>query len=82
MHVDGTVERQSTSEGQTHVDRGSDEHEASRQDQYHHTDSTPDVTAARWTDTAASTSTDRQTHDSTVDEQGGASMTDGQTDDD
>jgi hypothetical protein len=39
---------------------------------------TSDMAAERWTDTAASTSTDHQPHDSTVDEQGGASTTDGQ----
>jgi hypothetical protein len=37
-----------------------------------------DAAAARWTGTAASISTDHQPHDSTVDEQGGASTTDRQ----
>ena len=40
---------------------------------------TSDLAAARWTDAAASTSTDQQPHGSTVDEQGDASTTDGQT---
>ena len=69
-------------DGQTDVDRGSDEHETSRQEQHHHTDPTPEVAAACWTDTVASTSTYHQPHDSTVDVQGDASTTDGQTDDD
>ena len=66
-------------DGQTDVDRGSDEHETSRHEQYHHTDVTPDAAAVRWADTEVSTSMNRQPHDSTVDEQGGASTTDGQT---
>ena len=37
------------------------------------------MAAERWTDAAASTSTDNQAHDSTVGNQGGASTTDGQT---
>jgi hypothetical protein len=37
------------------------------------------MAAARWTDTVASTSIEHQPHDSTLDEQGGASTTDGQT---
>ena len=40
---------------------------------------TTDVAAERWTDTAASTSTDLQSHDSTVGNHGDASTTDGQT---
>ena len=79
MQVDGTLERPSTTDGQSDVDRGSDEQETSRQRQYHDTDSTLDAVAARWTDTPASTSTDHQPRDSTVGEQGGASTTDGQT---
>ena len=66
-------------DGRTAVDRRTDEHETSRQQQYHHTTPTPDATAARWTDAAASTSTDLQSHDSTVGDQGDASTTDGQT---
>ena len=54
VQVDGTLERPPTTDGQTDVDRGSDEHEASRQEQYHHTELTPDVAAVRWTDTATS----------------------------
>ena len=50
-----------------------------RHEQHHHTDATPDTVAARWTDTAASMSTDHQLHDSTVGEQGDASTADGQT---
>jgi hypothetical protein len=76
--ADGTVARPSTTNGQTDVDRGSDEHETSRQEQHHHTDPTPDVAAACWTDPAASTSTDHRPYDSTVGEQGGASSTDGE----
>ena len=79
MHVDGTVERQPTSEGQTHVDRGTDEHETSRQEQYHDTDPTSDAAAARRTEAAATTSTDLQSHDSTVGDQGDATTTDRQT---
>ena len=79
VQAEVTLERPSTIDGQTDVDRGSDEQGTSRQEQYHHTDVTPDAAAARWTDTAASTSTDRQLHDCTVGEQGGASTTDGQT---
>ena len=79
MQGDGTLERPSTTNGQTDVDRGSDERHTSRQEQYRDTDSTPDTAAERWTDTAAPTSTDLQPHDSTVGEQGGASTTEGQT---
>jgi hypothetical protein len=79
VEADGTLERPSTTDGQTDFDRGSDEQETSRPEQYHHMDSTPDVAAERWTDTAVSTSTDHEPHDSTVGEQGGASTTDGQT---
>ena len=66
--------------GRTDVDRGSGEQETSRREQYHYTDPTPVAAAARWTDTAASTSTEGQPHDSTVGEQGDASTADGQTD--
>ena len=79
MLVDVTLERPSTNVGQTDVDRCSDEYETSIQEQNHDTDVTPDAAAARWTDTAESTFTDHQSHDSTVGEQGGASTTDGQT---
>ena len=79
MHVDGTVERPSTTDGQTDGDSGSDKHETSIQEQHHHTDPTPDVAAERWTDAPASTSTDCQPHDSTAGDQGAASTTDGQT---
>ena len=79
IHVDVTLERQSTTDGQTDVDRDSDEHETSRQEQFHHADATLGAAAVRWTDTAASTFTDHKPHDSTVDEQGGASTTEGQT---
>jgi hypothetical protein len=79
VHIDGTLDRPSTTDGQTDFDRGSDEQETSRQEQHLHTYSTPDMAAARRTDTAASTSTDHQPHDSTVDEHGVASTTDGQT---
>ena len=80
MQVDVTLERPSTTDGQTEVDGDSDEQETSIQEQLHHTDTTPDMAAARWTVTAASTATDLQSHASTVDEQGDASTTDGQTD--
>ena len=79
VRVDGALERPSTTDGQTSVDRSGDEQETSRQEQLHHTDLTPDMAAARWADTAASTSTDHQSHDSTVGEQGGASTVDAQT---
>jgi hypothetical protein len=79
VYADGKFERPSATDGQTHVDRGSDGHETSRQEHDHHTDATLYAAAARWTDAAASTSTDHQQHDSTGDEQGGASTTDGQT---
>ena len=79
MQVDVTLERPSTTDGQTDVDRGSGEQETSRQEQHHHTDPTTDTVAACWADTVASTSTDHQAHDSTVDEQGDTSTTDGQT---
>jgi hypothetical protein len=79
VQADVTLEHPSTTDGQKDVDSCSDEHEASRQEQNHHTDPTPDVVAARWTDAAASTSTDLQSHDSTVGDQGDASTTDGQT---
>ena len=79
MEADGTLERRSKTDGQTGVDRSSDEHKTSRQRQYHHTDWTPDVAAVRWTATAASKSTYLQPHDSPGDVQGDASSTDGQT---
>ena len=79
IHVDVTLERQSTTDGQTDVDRDSDEHETSRQEQHHRTESTLDMTAVRWTNTSAPTSTDHQPHDSTAGDQGAASATDGQT---
>ena len=79
MQVDVTLERPSTTDGQTDVDSGSHEHHTSRRQQNHHTDATPDAVVARWTDTAASTFTDHQPHAGTVDEQGDASTTDGQT---
>ena len=79
VQADVSLERPSTTDRQTHVDRSSDEHKTWRQEQRHHIDPTPDVAAARWTGTAASTSTDHQAHDSTVGEQGGASTTNGQT---
>ena len=66
-------------DGQKDVDCGSDEQETSRREQHNHTDATPDAAAARWTVTAASTSTEHQPHDSTVGDQGAASATDGQT---
>jgi hypothetical protein len=66
-------------DGQTDVDSGSVECGTSRQEQDHDADSTPDMAAERWTETTASTSTDHQPHDSTVDVQGDASTTDGQT---
>ena len=47
MQVDATVERPSTTDGQTDVDRGSDGIETPRHEQYHHTDVTPDAAAAR-----------------------------------
>jgi hypothetical protein len=77
--VDVTLERPSTTDGQTDVDRSSDEQHTSRQEQHHHTDSTPGSAAARWADTAASTSAAHQPRDSTVGEQGDASTTEGQT---
>jgi hypothetical protein len=76
VQADVTLEHPSTTDGQKDVDSCSDEHEASRQEQYHHTDVTPDAAAVHWTDTATSTSTYHQPHDSTVVEQGGASTTD------
>ena len=79
MEADVTLQRQSTTDGQTDVGHGSDEHETSTQEQHHHTDSTADVAATRLTDTAVSTSTDLQSHDSTAGDQGAASATDGQT---
>ena len=79
VQTDVTLERPSTTDGQRDDDRDSDEHETSRQEQCHHTDSTPDAAAASWPDTAASTFTDHQPHDSTVGDQGNASTTDGQT---
>ena len=79
MQVGCSLERSSTTDGQTNVDRGSDEHETSRQEQHHRTDSTPGTTVERWTDAAASTSTDLQSRGSTVDEYGGASTTHGLT---
>ena len=79
VRADVTLERPSTTDGQTDVDRGSDEQETSRREQCHNTDPALDMAAARWTDTVASTSTDHQPHDSRVDEQGDATMTDGQT---
>jgi hypothetical protein len=79
VQADVTFERPSTTDAQKDVDRGSDEQATSRQEQHHHTDTTLDVGAVCWTDTAASTSTDLELHDSTVGNQGGASSTDGQT---
>ena len=79
MLADVTLERPSTTDGQTDVDCGSDEQEESRQGQFHHSDPKPDEAAARWTNTAASTSTEHQPHDRTVCEQRGASTTGGQT---
>ena len=79
MLADVTLERPSTTDGQTDVDRGSGEQETSRREQCYHTDPALDMAAARWADTAASTSTDHQSHDSTVDEQGDPSTTDGWT---
>ena len=79
VQADVTLEHPSTTDGQKDVDSCSDEHEASRQEQYHHTELTPDVAAVRWTDTAASMSTDHQLHDSAVGDQGDASSTDGET---
>ena len=79
MLVDVTLDRPSTTYGQRDVDRGSDEQETSRQEKYHHTDSTPDATVVGWTNAAPSTSTDHQSYDSTVGEPRGASTTDGQT---
>ena len=79
VQVHGTLERPSTSDGQTDADYSSDELDTARQEQYHHSDPTPDVAAARWTDTAASPSTDHQPHDSTAGDQGAASATEGQT---
>jgi hypothetical protein len=78
VQADVTRDRPSTTDGRADVDRGIDEQETSRQE-HHHTESTLDVTAEHRTDTAASTSTDFQLHDSTVDEQGDAPTTDGQT---
>ena len=75
MQGDGTLQRPSTTDGQTDVDRGSDEHKTSRQGQHHDTDPTPGVVAARWTNTAASFSTYHQPRDSTVREQGDAAAT-------
>ena len=80
MLADVTLERPSTTDGQTDVDRGCDGIETSRQEQQHHTEPTPNAAAERLTDTAASMSTYHQLHDSTVGEQGDASTTDGQTD--
>jgi hypothetical protein len=79
VQADVTLEPPSTTDGQTDVDRGSDEQAMSRLEQHHDTDSTSDMAAERWIDTAESTSTDLELHDSTVGEQGGASATDGQT---
>ena len=79
VQADVTLEHPSTTDGQKDVDSCSDEHVASRQEQCHHTELTPDVAAASWPDTAASMSTDHQLHDSTVGEQGDASTTVGRT---
>jgi hypothetical protein len=79
VQTDDTLERPSTSDGQTDVDRGSDEQETSRQEQHHDADPTSTVAGASWIDTAASTSIEHQPHDSTLDEQGDAPTTDGQT---
>ena len=79
MQTGGTLERPSTTDGQTDVDCGTDKQETSRQEQFHHADATLGAAAARWTDTAASTFTEHQPHDNTADEQGGASTTNGQT---
>ena len=78
VQVDNTLERPSTTNGQTDVDHSSDEHETQRQEQLRHPDPTSDATAARWIDKAASTSMEHQPHDSTLDEQGGTSTTDGE----
>ena len=45
VQVDGTLEPPSTTDGQTDVDRGSDEQETTRQEQHHDTDATPDTVA-------------------------------------
>jgi hypothetical protein len=79
VYADGTLERPSTTDGQTDVDYAVDEQETSTHEQHHDTDPALDMAAARWTDTAASTFTDLQRHDSTVGEQGDASTTDLQT---
>ena len=79
VQIDGMLERQSTTDGQTHVGHGSDEHETSREEQHRPASPTSDMAAARWSDTAASTLTEHQPHYSTVDEQGDASTADGQT---
>ena len=77
--ADGTVERPSTTDERTDVDRGSDEHATSREEQHHDTNPTSEAAAARSTDTVASTFTYHQPHDSRVDEQGDAPTTDGLT---
>jgi hypothetical protein len=79
VKADGTLERPSTTDGQTDDGRDSDEHKTWRQERLHQTDPTCDVAAVRWTDAVASTSTDHQPRDSTVGDQGDASSTDGQT---
>ena len=61
VRADGTVERQSTTDGQTDVDSDSDEQGTTALYQYNHTDPTLDVAAVCWSDTAASTSTSRMT---------------------
>ena len=79
MQVDATLERPSMTVGQTDVDRCSEEQETSRLEQHHDTDPTPDAAAVRWTDTAASMSTNHQPHHGAAVEQEGTSTTDGQT---
>ena len=67
VQTDDSLEGRSTTHGQTDVvDHDSDEEETSIQEQNHDTDLTPDAAAASWPDTATSTSTDYQPHDSTV----------------
>ena len=54
--TDVALERTSTTDGKTDVDRGSDEQDTSRQERHHQTDPTRDAAVARWTGTPASTS--------------------------
>jgi hypothetical protein len=79
VQVECTLERPSTTDGQTDVELGSDEQEMSRQEQHDHSDPTLDVAAVCWTDTVASTSTYLQGNDGPAVEQGDTSTTDGQT---